>query len=179
MERQKHGFLFEEKISKKYGITLNSDYTGKWDGYFDKIPVSIKHIKKGNAIDLGDIFRQASILEPFYLIVGFYSENNSDEIYLLKFEENEWHKFFMERDFFEPIFRNALDSVSNDPSDDNKWKNKMALCKNLWKANTPNIVKPNGKRDHKKQKRWQCSISNKLFFTKVLPYYQIKEEELK
>lgn len=41
-ERQIHGFAFEEEIIKKYNITKSNNYTDKWDGYLNGIPVSIK-----------------------------------------------------------------------------------------------------------------------------------------
>lgn len=177
MERQAHGFVFEKEISNKFNINLNNkNYTGLWDGEKNNIPVSIKHIKKGNAIDLGDIFRQASITNEFYMIIGFYEGADSD-IHILHFNENEYHKMFMDLDKFENVFRSGLASVSNDSSDDEKWKQILSDCKKMWKDNTPNIVRPNGKRDHKKQKRWQCSINNTSFFKDIVPKYEISVEE--
>lgn len=176
MERQAHGFQFEQTVSQLFDIELNNEYTGLWDGKKNNIPVSIKHIKKGYAIDLGDIFRQASILEEFYMVIGFYDDKCSDQIYILHFQQNEWHNYFMDLKAFQPFFKNALDSVSNSYEDDEKWKKLLIDCKQLWKENTPNIVRPNGKRDHKKQKRWQCSISNTLFYKEILPKYEISKE---
>lgn len=94
-----------------------------------------------NAVDLGDIFRQASITEPFYMLVGFYTDSNfdNDDIYLLHFNQNEWHQFFMDVDQFEDKFRGALDAVTNNKEDDDKWKILMNDCKNYWKEHTPNI----------------------------------------
>lgn len=178
MERQAHGFNFEQYVSNKYGITLSGEYTSKWDGEYNGLPISIKHIANGNAVDLGDIFRQASITEPFYMLVGFYTDSNfdNDDIYLLHFNQNEWHQFFMDVDQFEDKFRGALDAVTNNKEDDDKWKILMNDCKNYWKEHTPNIVRPNGKRDHKLQKRWQCSICNSLFFKEIIPKFGVEED---
>ena len=67
MERQWHGFKFENYVKEKYGINLSTNYTDKWDGEWNNYPVSIKHIKKGGAVDLGDVFRQASVSKDLYL----------------------------------------------------------------------------------------------------------------
>lgn len=176
MERQSHGFSFEKYLENKYNIVLSTSYTAKWDGVYNNHPISIKTAKKGNAIDLGDIFRQANISEDFYLIVNFYTATEND-IHFLYIPWQEWKKYFMELSIFEPIFRDALETVSNDRKDDKKWRQLMTDCKTLWKQNTPNIVRPNGKRDHKSQKRWQCSICNSLFIKEILPKYEISEDE--
>lgn len=176
MERQNHVFSFEKYLADKYNITLSNSYTSKWDGTYKGHPVSIKTAKKGNAVDLGDIFRQASITEDFYMIVNFYTENIND-IHFLYIPWQSWKRYFMELTTFEPIFRNALEAVSNDKSDDLKWKKLLADCKKLWKDTTPNIVRPNGKRDHKNQKRWQCSICNSLFKKEMLSNYEISEDD--
>lgn len=180
-ERQNHGFLFEEYIEKIYGINRQGrSYTDKWDGEWKGFPVSIKHIKKNNAIDLGDIFRQASISEPFFMFIGFYeTENNfeKDEIHILFFPKNSWQSYFLPLNQFEILFKNALNSVSNDKKDDNKWTELRTSCVQFWKNNTSGFITPNGKRDHKKQKRWQCSINKTNFFKEFLPKYEITEEE--
>lgn len=180
-ERQNHGFLFEEYIEKTYEINRQGkSYTDKWDGEWKGFPVSIKHIKKNNAIDLGDIFRQASISEPFFMFIGFYeTENNfeKDEIHILFFPKNSWQSYFLPLNQFEDLFKNALNSVSNDKKDDNKWTELRTSCVQFWKNNTSGFITPNGKRDHKKQKRWQCSINKTNFFKEFLPKYEITEEE--
>lgn len=176
-ERQAHGFIFEEYVEKHYGVNREGKtYTDKWDGELNGKPVSIKHIKKGNAVDLGDIFRQASINEDFYMIIDFYSESD-DEIYVLDIPAEEWKKYFPTVPF-EEKFRSALSSVTNNREDDMKWKTLMNECKNFWKQNCPNIIRPNGKRDHQTQKRWQCSICNSLFYKEFIPKYQIEMEEI-
>jgi hypothetical protein len=40
-ERQKHGFMFEQYCAERYNLTLNQDYTAKFDAVTeDGIPVS-------------------------------------------------------------------------------------------------------------------------------------------
>lgn len=178
-ERQAHGFIFENDIINKYNIQKNCDYTGKWDGYLASgIPVSIKHIKRGNAIDLADLFRQAAITEEFILIIGFYDNITPDDIYILHFPAGQWHNYFLDVSNFEDKFKNALASVSNNSSDDAKWSLLRKECVNFWKQNTSGYITVNGKRDHKTQKRWQCSINKTNFFKEFLPKFQISEEDL-
>lgn len=54
MERQSHGFSFEKYIKQKYNIIPNSNYTGKWDGWLNNIPVSIKTEQLGSDIEMAD-----------------------------------------------------------------------------------------------------------------------------
>jgi len=176
-ERQKHGFDFEKYIAGQYNVILNSSYTSKWDGELNGHPVSIKHIKKGNAVDLADLFRQASIEEDFYMFLDYYTDT-SDEIHILYIPANEWKKYFMPLKDFETLFKNALNNVSNDPKDDNKWTALRKECVDYWRNNTNQIITVNGKRDHKTQKRWQCSINNTNMHKEILPKYKISEEEL-
>lgn len=180
-ERQAHGFLFEEYVESIYGIDRsNKTYTDKWDGEWRGFPVSIKHIKKGNAIDLGDIFRQASINEDFFMFIDFYETqtvSETDEIHILFIPAKSWQNYFMPTEKFELKFRNALSSVSNDKEDDQKWTELRKDCIKFWKNNTSGFITPNGKRDHRSQKRWQCSINKTNFFKEFLPKYEITEEE--
>jgi hypothetical protein len=180
-ERQAHGFLFEEYVESTYGIDRsNKTYTDKWDGEWKGFPVSIKHIKKGNAIDLGDIFRQASINEDFFMFIDFYETqtvSETDEIHILFLPAKSWQNYFMPIEKFELKFKNALSSVSNNKEDDQKWTELRKDCIKFWKDNTSGFITPNGKRDHRSQKRWQCSINKTNFFKEFLPKYEITKEE--
>lgn len=42
-----------------------------------------------------------------------------------------------------------------------------------YKKLTPNLVRPRFKRDHKKQKRIQCAINNKDFYSYFVAKYGI------
>ena len=181
-ERQGHGFAFEDYVEQVYHVNRQGKtYTDKWDGELNGHPVSIKHIKKGNAVDLADLFRQASISEDFYLFVDFYDTltvSNTDDIHILYIPAQEWQTYFMPLESFEEKFRNALNAVSNDPKDDKKWTELRTDCVNYWKANTNKFITVNGKRDHGHQKRWQCSINKTNFFKEFIPKYEITKEEL-
>ena len=71
MERQQHGFKFEQLCREKYNLILSKDYTSRFDGILNGLPVSIKCEKLGSDIELADYFRNSQITEDFYIIVGF------------------------------------------------------------------------------------------------------------
>lgn len=45
MERQKQGFDYELEVIKCFSLVKEENYTGKWDAYYNNIPVSIKYEK--------------------------------------------------------------------------------------------------------------------------------------
>jgi len=173
MERQNHGFNFEKECFNKYSIIPSQGYTDKWDGYLGEIPVSIKTAKLGSDIEMADFFRQASISEDFYLIVGFWSEEKGKnciiEEHILFINGKEYHSLFSQ-DYIVK-FRELLDTITNDKSDDERWKSKISEYRSEWKKNTPNLIRPRFKRDHKTQKRIQCAINNKDFYSYFISRY--------
>ncbi len=82
--------------------------------------------------------------------------------------------YFMPLENFETKLKNCLKAVSNDKKDDKKWTELRKKCVKFWKENTSGFITLNGKRDHKAQKRWQCSINKTNFFKEFLPKYQIE-----
>lgn len=159
-ERQIHGFLYEKKCFADFPWwTSNSDeYTNKWDGYDTELemPVSIKCIQKGSSIDFGDIFRMATIDEDWILQVGFWqgSKTNIVEEYTIEIDKNDWQSLVGDIESFKKA-KIEMSSISNDYSDDEKWKQFRLKYKTLWGST---IFQPRFKRDHKKQKRIQCGI---------------------
>lgn len=176
-ERQIAGFDFEHYVENELGVNRNGhNYTDKWDGDINGFPISIKHTAQGQAICCADLFRQASIAEDFIMIVDYYT-NNSNDIHFLYIPGKAWHSYFMDLEDFEEKFRTALNNVSNDKTDDIKWTKYRKDCVAFWKEHTNKIITVNGKRDHKDQKRWQCSINKTNFFKELLPKYEISKEE--
>ena len=57
-------------------------------------------------------------------------------------------------------FKNIFDGISNSKEDDQKWKSRMKDFKDLWNSQET-IIQVHPKRDHKKQKRVQCSVKKK------------------
>lgn len=174
MERQIHGFNYEQKIAEQYGIVLNQNYTAQWDGIYNDCPCSIKLEKLGSDIELADIFRNMNICEDFYLFVGFWEQdkNNIIENYCLYIPANIWKTLFnfnLQKDF-----KNLLANITNQISDDLRWKEEINLLRSKWKQTTPNLIRPRFKRDHKNQKRIQCAINNKDFYNYFVKNFQIE-----
>lgn len=171
-ERQGHGFSYEEYIKGKYGIESGGNYTAEWDGYLDGKPVSIKTKKKGGAVEMSDFFRNANKEEDFYLIVGFWEgeKTNIVEEYVLYINKNFWVSQF-DIGLVE-LFRGVFDGITNSYEDDAKWKLRITEYKERWKE-TESIINVHFKRDHKTQKRVQCSIKNKEFYTILVRYYSV------
>lgn len=177
-ERQKHGFSFEKGMIEELRLTPSVGYTNKWDGFLGDTPVSIKTEKLGSDIEMADYFRNAENTLDFILIVGFWQEvkTNIVEVRFLRINGSEWHELFPPK--FCNLFARMLGLVTNDYSDDEKWKHLIAVAKKKWASETDNLVRPRFKRDHKSQKRIQCAINNKDFYDYFIPKYEIQKEDL-
>ena len=174
-ERQAHGFLFEEYVSDRYGINRDDKgYTAKWDGELNGHPVSIKTEKLGSDIEMADFKRNAQNTEGFYLFVGFWESEKTNIVdeQILFINGDEWHSLFPEH--FVTDFSDMLDNITNDRSDDAKWRAMMAEQKARWQSETQNLVRPRFKRDHRSQKRIQCAINNKDFFNHFVKNYKVE-----
>lgn len=181
MERQYKGFEFEEYIIQHYQLdTTNLNYTSAWDAFYKGTPVSIKHIQSGGAICLGDVRRQATINQDFILIVGLYNQKSEalyDELYFLYIPATDWNNLFPNMTIINNLY-DTLKEISNEIADDAKWCSlrQSQIC--IWKKECGTIITLNGKRDHKSQKRWQCSINQTNWKTYILPKFKINWGEL-
>jgi hypothetical protein len=173
MERQAHGFEYQREVSERLGIKESDEYTSKWDGVLNGHPVSIKTIKKGSSIDMADYFRISSIVEDFYLIVGFWEGETSNivEEHILFIRGEEFHSLFPEN--FGDKLRDLLNNITNDRADDAKWTAQKDVLSAEYKVSCPNLVSLRFKRDHKKQKRIQCAINKVPFYNYFLPKYEV------
>lgn len=178
-ERQAHAFEFEEYIIQKFNLEVEPVYTHEWDAYYKNIPVSIKYQRKGTNIELGDINRQRTKTKSFILIVGFWDYTNlkneekvAEEIYFLYINLNFWRQQFPLScsDIMDPSY--VFKGISNSRQDDEKWIKRWKGYKEIW-SKEKTIIDIHYKRDHKTQKRIQCSIKNADFFEVLLPYYKI------
>ena len=174
-ERQKHGFIYEADVIKKFNLNNDENYTGLWDAWTQSgIPVSIKNEKLHSDIELADIFRNAIERDQdFYMIVGFWhgEKTNVVEEHILYFPKNEWKLLFNLE--LLPAFSKFLTLITNDEKDDYKWKIGCKLLKEKWQEKTNNLIRPRFKRDHKKQKRIQCAINNGDFYKYFLNKYEV------
>ena len=187
--RQNHGFINETKVIAREKLkkwedfakenpslsTGQQDYTSIWDaidtsiktnGKYGYMPVQIKTIQAGAAVELGDIFRNSKKDEVFRLIVEFYQKDNKfkiiDTVDIIV-NPKRWHAHFNFPDYVE--WKNWIkNDVSNCYSFDDAWKKQREEKKRAWKIKNPySLVTPTFKRDHKKQRRIQCSVNNSNF----------------
>ena len=68
-------------------------------------------------------------------------------------------------DEFEEGFEEDAPTGSFDYSDDEEWTRRRLELTKEWKENSSNLISLYFKRDHKKQKRIQCGITYKNFFS--------------
>lgn len=177
MERQKAGFEYQEKCIKKYGLKADNEYTGHWDAYYKDIPVSIKLEKHGTDIELADIFRQMDVKEDFFLLVGFWENEKTNivEEHLLYIPVKQYNTYFNYK--MKEDFHTLLNSISNSENDDKRWKEEITFLRKSWAETTNNYIRPRFKRDHKKQKRIQCAINNKVFYSHFITEYEVENFE--
>jgi hypothetical protein len=168
MERQEHGFLYQRKIAEKFGLKEIEGYTDCYDAISDSGEFyQIKATKFGSSIDMGDFFRNMNKKENFYLVVGFWKGDTSNivEEHVLYIDVKKYNEimFFDRADELKEWIKN----VSNERSLDAQWKKE----KSQWKeAYGKRLVVLRFKRDHKSQRRIQCAINNKDFYS-----YFVKE----
>jgi hypothetical protein len=172
-ERQKHGFEFQEQYISSNNLKPDESYTGEWDAYTQNgIPVQIKTRKKNGELDLGDLKRNLNKSQDFLLVVGDYSENsngkNFDTPKCYYVNKNNWKKQF-NCSCLEEMY-NFLDEITNDYSDDQKWKEGTKEFKKITEANAV----PRFKRDHKKQKRIQAAVSKKNLMNFYNSFQEVK-----
>ncbi len=100
-EEQSHGVQFEREVVNHM---LYRDYTAEWDipaeanRYNPGVPISVKMIRWGNSIYLGDALRQRQIDQPFEILVSFYEKSEKGEsakilaLHLIQVKPEIWRK---------------------------------------------------------------------------------------
>lgn len=170
-ERQIHGFIFENNYIKENNLTKENNYTSEFDAYDSKnIPYQIKIAKYKSGIDMGDIFRNFNKSKDFYLIVAFWFGNkyNIIETHRLFIPYKKWCDL-LRFDYYNEL-KSWIQNVPNSRDYDCQWKNEVKA----WKKKFNNmLIKPRFKRDHKNQKRTQCGISNKDFYSYFIREFSI------
>jgi len=154
-KKQKHGFIYENSIIKKYNLNKCDIYNDKFDCYYNNTPVQIKYTKNKGEICLADYKRNKELDNDFILHIGIYENENNIKTtiqeYTLYIDFNVYIKLF---NFDINNIIEEFKIISNDKLDDGKYK----LFKKKYKNNNDDIVHIRFKRDHKKQKRIQASI---------------------
>jgi hypothetical protein len=174
-ERQKHGLDYEQYIIQKYNLIKSNNYTSFYDAYTYKndIPVQIKCIKSGCAIEMGSYLRNKSKIQDFILVIGFWEsvKNNIVKEHVMYIDHRTFTKNLTFTD--DKIMFDEMDNISNLISDDTRWTEFRKRYQEKWKKSN-NILDIRFKRDHKQQKRIQCAISynnfNKQFINMFKPY---------
>lgn len=188
--RQNHGLEYEKNLAERFGfkpwtfLDGSTSYTAPFDAMApdDSGPVSIKTKHIGSAVELGSWHVQSRITDDFYMAVSFWG-GEKNEIIGEKFlfvPADVWHKEFPEK-WREPITKLIRDA-KNDRSYDDIWKEKR---EELTAAYEEDRIERNGiiqlapKRDHKTQKRMQCSIPYDKFVQFAETYETTKFDEWK
>jgi hypothetical protein len=160
--RQLHGFLYEIQVINKYNLIKCEKYISEYDAFTcSGIPVQIKYRKFKSSVCFGDFKRNMLKEKDFILVVGTWKETHynkiSEDIYYINYEK------FNDMCFFNEINTATVEmkNISNNHYDDTNWKAFILKYKKIYPKE--NIIKINFKRDHKSQKRIQCSISNKNY----------------
>jgi hypothetical protein len=168
MERQSHGFDYQTDIIIKESLNADPFYTGKWDAYNAtfSLPVSVKCIGYKNSIDFGDFIRQTQVDTDFILYLGLWKDKKDNIIqeYKIIIKKDIWLSYFGDTSITK-IMIEEMKGISNDRSDDSKWKEFRNKYKKLY---GDSIVSLRFKRDHKKQKRIQCGINMTNFVNLVV-----------
>jgi len=160
MERQKHGFLYEEKIKNKFELE-EREYTDKWD-LNDKNGIKwvIKTFKKDSELPLSDIFINNGRDEDFIIQIGIWEKEKTNiiEEFNIFVDLKKWKKQF-EFKHYEKLKNWITNEVKNTYEYDEKWEKEVTDWKKIW--GEERIVQPRFKRDHKKQRRIQSAVSYK------------------
>lgn len=184
-ESKADGFRFEEEIIKRYDLTPSDNYTHRWDAFAsDGAPVSIKTAGIKNEIIFGNLFRQASIKEPyFYLIVGIWNDTPDiiEDVYMFKLYTSTWHSLFSRDGVIDvmKLMKMAKSGYFED-SNINEWHSLRERISNEWAESTPNILRlrlryfDNSSKGDKDIFRPQCAIRTSTFIDKFVNNDKLK-----
>jgi len=182
IEVQSHGFQFEGWVKDSFFGGYAGEYTQKWDvpaerntshavpADFRGLPVSIKTVRHGSPIALGDAMRQRKIDAPFVIIAGFWEQRTADEkwfadIGVAKFTEASWGTLWGGLDLSElqqldAQIKDAALHYSAAREKAREWKKEAVKV-----SNSQIVVNP--KIDSKSQRRIQCSLPFAVFWRSV------------
>ena len=178
-EVQMHGFDFENWIKRTFFADFNISYSHKWDVPVEfnvleiipkelrHLPVSIKTCKNRSPIGFGDAVRQFSIGEDFLLIVGFWEQSGANKNFVAveaaKVTAREW------KNLFQPLKEKDLRLLdSTIKNKDLHYSGVRKLAKEIKKSFPPTKMILNPKIDSKSQRRLQCSLPFKIFWSEIV-----------
>lgn len=178
-EEQGHGLSFEQWILDKIFNAYEGHYTQKWDvpalNSSDStlpedlrgLPVSIKMVKYGSPIGLGDAVRQRRIARPFIMIVGFWNQRTPTQkwveaIGVAKFTPPEWD------DLWGSLSIETLQEFNAQVKDRSVDYRKVRKAAQAWKDNvfdhSGSVIVVNPKIGSSGQRRVQCSLPFDMFW---------------
>ncbi len=160
--RQIHGFLYETQIIDRYKLVKCEKYISEYDAYTSTgTPVQIKYRKYKSSICFGDLKRNMLKERDFILVIGTWKDNHnnkiSEDVYHINYEKFTSMCFFKNLN----LALSEMKTISNSKEDVSLLKKMTLKYKKIYPKE--NIIHINFKRDHKSQKRIQCSISNKNY----------------
>lgn len=125
------------------------------------IPVSIKTKKINCAVEMGSLLRNSRKTDDFILSIGFWEGHPSNIIQrnFLYISLSEWKSHFP-KEICEKMNNIFIDhQITNDYADDSRWKKISSAYRKEWNRLGTGI-NVHFKRDHKNQRRVQCSIKH-------------------
>ena len=161
MERQVHGFDYQEEMCVRHNLLSDKNYTGVWDAYkADRTPCVVKLFKEHSELPLSDIFNNAERDKDFYFIYGVWKGKKSNivEEKVIFIDIKKWKESF-DWKHYDELKHWIKNLVSNSYSYDKVWRSEMKVWKDRWGRDR--LVQPRFKRDHKKQRRIQSSVAYK------------------
>jgi len=113
------------------------------------------------SVELGDFFRQSQISSDFYMVVGFWQKSKAKIVQenIILVPHDLWSQQFDVKNVEKN--KTLFDGITNSYSDDAKWRQRMKEFKDNWNS-VETGIQINPKRDHKNQKRLQCSIKTEF-----------------
>jgi len=184
-EVQSHGHRFEHAVIQQItGLEhLPISYTSEWDipAEFNKktgLPISIKFIRWGNSIYLGDALRQRTSRQPFEMILGFYEIDSTKKsallqaIYHLSFKPEDWDRWWGQ------VSAAEIESLINGIK-----KKPLAEAQAYARKEAKRLLAKEGIIDinpkvNKDQRRIQCSIPFELFYSEIIKEKQLAQKNI-
>lgn len=177
--RQAHGFFYQSNVIQRLKLKEISSYTAQYDACFQGTPVQIKCMKQGSEMRLGDYRRNRRKKEDFIMIVGIWNQSKyriiQEDIRYIRHEPYTsnmgfgYYDDYIEQNMFQDLRR-----LTNAYKDDIAWREFCVRYKNLWQED--NKIDLRFARDHKTQKRIQCSIGWQNFMTWYKQEFEIIDE---
>lgn len=174
-EQQSQGYFFEKAVIRQLTNLekLDISYTGEWDipADFNKqrgLPISVKFIRWGNSIYLGDALRQRRIAQPFEMVIGFYEADLKSKTARIKslhhitIQPEQWEKWW--GDITQEEISELAQGIKHKPLGE-----AQAFARNRARElrAKSGVIDLNPK-VNKDQRRIQCSIPFRIFYRDVL-----------